>query len=222
MIRLPNNFQGKNITAKLEFTQTSDISSLYNDLSEIPKEIRREIENTKKFYITFSEMESTVNKKVTIKYNEIIVKIPVVYKGNNYIFPIVSYVSNTYSLIRGFYLGFNKDNQFELVKSNENISFIKTGVMDICIENACEKNEWLKEEQNTELSFPFLLFLNTNLIENRRKSNILSTQNYEKSTSEILYIKEKRVGTVLNKAVYCSELYYTEDTFQVTGIKEVD
>ena len=64
--------------------------------------------DTSELLITFSDVVSTINEKDKIKYHECIIKVKVDYKGQDYYYPLITFVDDAYSIIRGYYLGFEK------------------------------------------------------------------------------------------------------------------
>lgn len=134
MIRLPNCFDGKNITFEIKFEKNIDITPLYPEPGHIPKDILRQLSSVINCYVTYSNMKSDINESRYICYNEIIIKIPILYKKRKFFFPIVSYVSDIYALIRGFYLGFYKENEFFIADSKYRFQFknsTETVIIDI-------------------------------------------------------------------------------------------
>lgn len=62
---------------------------------------------TKKLIITFSN-SSSVFDDIHIDYCEMIIKVVIEYNEKEYVYPLVAVVNNELSLIRGYFLGFNK------------------------------------------------------------------------------------------------------------------
>jgi hypothetical protein len=58
--------------------------------------------------VTYSDVSSSISPAASIEYREILVKIPVSFMGRDFVFPLLTWVSNEYSLIRGYLLGFQK------------------------------------------------------------------------------------------------------------------
>ncbi|MBC1474396.1 acetoacetate decarboxylase family protein [Listeria grandensis] len=216
MINLPNYFESKNIHLECESKQAIDFNNMVK--MDVPKKIQMQICNTKYFYITISNMKSTVNLKESIKYKEIIVKIPVVYAGGRYLYPIVSFVDNIHSFLRGTLLGFYKEMEFhldisgEIVCDTEYISFslpLLNGSTPVAKPN--------------ELSSPFLLHRNISVPPNLCATDFITLDVV--NPEEEYFNKYNSDGqahlTIFEKSCRIKNMYVSSETFAIIGTKKI-
>jgi len=104
-IRLPNHFESQNRTAVLKAERPVDFTQWVGLVP--PDELAGQL-TSRNFLVTFSRVLSTINSESSIAYREVLVKVPVTYRGVDYLYPVLTWVDDEYSLIRGFLLGFHK------------------------------------------------------------------------------------------------------------------
>jgi hypothetical protein len=63
---------------------------------------------TNEIMITFSKATSTINENNNINYCEVLFKYKVQYGNQYFYYPVITYVNHEYSLLRGYFLGFEK------------------------------------------------------------------------------------------------------------------
>ncbi|MGB4135321.1 MAG: acetoacetate decarboxylase family protein [Microbacterium sp.] len=105
-IHLPNVVESVNHTFACRSRDGAVDLAPLSDLST-PRDVDSQL-TTERFFVTFSAVVSNFNGVDFIRYNEVIVKIPVVVRGQPFVFPVRTYVDNELSLVRGHELGFNK------------------------------------------------------------------------------------------------------------------
>lgn len=219
MIRLPNSFIGKNITLKVKFKNPIDVSYVYNDLESLPEEITKQLSDIQQMFITFADMFSTVNEYQSINYNEVIIKVPVTYKGNDYIFPIVTYVNHRYSMIRGYLFGFNKDDDFVLEFTSKKILFNKGKLFNI--EIPLENIDFKESEVDSDIDKGMILFRNTNLYEHSKEPNKLVVEGYTlKYNKEAIYDENIKFN-ILNTEYNLEKVISSEDIFTIVDIEDI-
>ena len=217
MIRLPNDFSGSNLTYKIESKDDIDFSQIYEDRQTLPSEILSQICNVRSFFLTFSDMTSSINERKKINYQEIIFKIPLVFENKKFIFPVVSYVSDPYSFLRGSYLGFYKKMNFLYTRSVSTQKFSDPNLISISIPNIHEIFE-SSSVINKELSAPFLLHRCYTIFAPSDCLCDLNIRNYECSYSESFKVPNTKIGTILNTDLFSNEYYLTRDKFTLEGI----
>lgn len=221
MIRLPNKFKGNNIMLEVKLDKEVDASILYPDVKSLDQELFRQLQSVESFYLTFSDMYSEINETNEIFYTEIIFKIPVCIGENFYIFPVVSYVSNPYSLIRGFYLGFHKELECNYVFDDVEIRFSREGVCEFNFEFKTQ-NCLLTTELPKECSYPLILFNNSNLVKNYSKYTLLEIDKYELEYRNIFEFPEISIGSFLGSKAKSNRVIFSRDKFQINGIKNME
>lgn len=140
---------------------------------------------TNELLFTFSSVKSTVNKnhKYKINYNEFIIKSKVYYNNREYYYPIVTFVNDEYSLIRGYMLGFEK----KLADIDIGDSIIRVSSkyikMQTHITNCNKCNKDFK-------TYPFILYRNFNFGKDICKNDIvlLDIYNYIIKSYNDIYI----------------------------------
>jgi hypothetical protein len=219
MIRFPNKFKGINFTMMVEFETETDITKLYDDIEELDTDILNQLRKIKNFSITFAKMNSSINKDKYIDYTEVIIKIPISILGENYIFPIATFVSNEYSLIRGYLMGFHKIFSMNTCFTSNHVGINHSELIDIELVFDLEKFK-----ENTHLSKEsekFLLFRNF-LVDRQTKDQIvLKTEDYKLGYNKYLEIEPQNVGIILEKKIKATRLLYSEDSFEITGLIKV-
>lgn len=220
MIRLPNKFEGANTTLEVELNEEVDVRKLYPDIKSLETGLSRQLKRVTRFSLTVSEMTSDINEEQTISYREIIIKIPVFFKGERYYFPILSYVSNPYSFIRGYFLGFHKELESIEDCDKFTLHFEKEGLFqfdfqfksqDSCLENCSQADR-----------IPFLLFRNSNLEKKEQGYYVLDIEHYELVDRTDYQLPQVQIGHFLGCQVRSSKVIFSQDTFQINGIKKLE
>ncbi|MEU5951483.1 acetoacetate decarboxylase family protein [Streptomyces sp. NPDC047525] len=103
---LPNTFACTTRTALLDGAVPTDFSHLAQH--SLPELVRQQLTSVRRFLVSVSRVRSSVTADRSIDFTETLIKIPVRFGQENYLFPVVTYVDHEYSLIRGFLLGFHK------------------------------------------------------------------------------------------------------------------
>ncbi|CAI3482822.1 hypothetical protein CIRMBP1284_02325 [Enterococcus cecorum] len=218
MIRLPNKFDGENITLKVELNEQVDVTVLYPDVKSLDTELVKQLKNVDKLYLTVSNMESSINENRTISYIEIIFKIPVIIGDSCYNFPIISYVSNPYSLIRGFFLGFYKELEFHYEFKKSEIHFEKENLF---------KFDFNFNQQNSNLASlpqsynePLILFNNSSLVNTNYGYTLLNIDKYVLIDRECYKFSKISIGHFLGAEAKSCMVIFSHDKFQVNGIRK--
>lgn len=217
MIRLPNKFEGENLHLILETSEGTDFTGLSEEC--YPEELIGQLKSVKKFIITFSKMLSQINKRDIIDYDEIIFKVPVIYEGKKYILPIISFVNNKYSLIRGYLFGFYKTTDFAYERNNSNIHFKSKGINI----NLNIPDEFLDCEKCNELKDPFILYRNIK-IDDRLVNHELLKLDVE--DSEEFYFKKlnseiKQEVNIRETIFNVKEVYKSADKFNIVSTSTI-
>lgn len=220
MIKFPNTFNGDNITVKAQLEKEADLSRLYDDIENLDEELLKQIIKVKNLFITFSNMDSTINEKDWIKYSEVIIKIPVIIDKKNYLFPIITFVTNKYSLIRGFYWGFNKDDKCLFKNKGDIITILKDDVINLKIpttrsyKNRIDRPNLLKSDM--------ILYGASEIMQSPNVLVTLDVRNYKLEEESSFRIKEIKLGTILENNVTANEVYFTKDKFELGQVKKIN
>lgn len=106
LIESPWYFDTQNINIFIEFEKEINLNSHFKKLlNGRNPNISLDLS---KMVLSLCKMKSTISKEDIIEHNEVIIKIPVIFMNENYYYPILCFVDNEFSLIRGAYLGFDK------------------------------------------------------------------------------------------------------------------
>lgn len=223
MILFPNLFSGKNIT--FEVLCTSDYWNFKPLLLDTYMDCRiiNQVKRAKIIYVTFSRMKSNINEHDQISYHEVIFKVPVEINGEKYMYPVISYVDNEFSYIRGTFLGY--------YKRYINRSLIKMTQNKVKIENnnISLEYEFLSRSENTsKIPFekPFVLNHATyipGVINNIGLYTLISRGN-KKIRSETIKKENLKVisSDFLHQKGEVQKGWLTEDKFILDGIKKID
>ena len=202
MIRLPNKFDGENITLKVELNEQVDVTVLYPDVKSLDTELVKQLKNVDKLYLTVSNMESSINENRNSCYN----------------FTIISYVSNPYSLIRGFFLGFYKELEFHYEFKKSEIHFEKENLF---------KFDFNFNQQNSNLASlpqsynePLILFNNSSLVNTNYGYTLLNIDKYVLIDRECYKFSKISIGHFLGAEAKSCMVIFSHDKFQVNGIRK--
>lgn len=216
-ISYPWSFYSKNYNIKLKLYKKQNISDLFDY-----KEYCHGIDVlTDELLITFSDVVSSINEKDNIIYHENIIKCKINFMGKEYYFPIMTYVDHEYSLLRGYYLGFEKrfaqiiltDNRIDI--SNRDFD------LDLCIELGNKINK------NSIIGLPFLLKRNWMFDRESIKDEFVSlnVSEYTVLSCMALKVKDESFKALLStlsineRDVADVSNYYFEDKFFLKGVE---
>ncbi len=212
MLRFPNEFSGDNYSVNVvlnEFYDFRDLLKEKNDLNLFTNEI----------IITFSKMKSTINEIEHINYYEVIFKIVVKKNDKKYLFPLITFVNNEISLIRGYFLGFYKimDNTIII---NENKLYINNQYVQINLDiKKISENEHIKNDFIENLTYPFLLYKNF-FFSNKINEKGYYTLKCKDSTNEFISynnIENKDINLFNLKIKQISNIYSNCSGFTLVG-----
>lgn len=220
MIRFPNYFSGENITIEILPQKLLDLKMLYKDFSKLPIEVRKQLGEVSKFFITFSNMNSSINESISIDYLEVIIKVPITYLGKEFIFPIISFVSDKYSLIRGYLMGFNKEIEFKAEFKADFLKFNFADSFKILFEYDLTK--YFKMEPPVSLVQPFILFRDYKIDISVCDSITLDVEDYNRSIS-LAYEPDilLEVGSFNSVLLHAKKIYYSKDRFSLMGVRRI-
>lgn len=216
MIELPNSFKGENFHFVLKADKI-DLRDIFP--SYYPKAFVQKFKSISNLMISFSNMTSTLNSNESIDFNEIIMKVPIEINNTVYMVPIISFVNNEFSYLRGYLMGFykklNKINYFD-----ENKIQFRNEILDVDINL---KGEFENSECNL-LAFPFLLYRSFNI------DNKISAKNFcVLNTSENYEItKKKFIGTFdgnfnfLGKKCEIINIYNNKNMSTINDVSEIE
>lgn len=220
MIRFPNTFQRKNITFIVKSNISIDMTTLYDDTKKLPKKILEKIKRVEEFFVTFAEMTSTINEEKKVEFKEVIVKIPISYNGKNYVFPIISYVTDEYSLIRGRIMGFNKKFSSNIQIQEGKINF---SCDDFYLQYIFSQDDFKSDESIKCSEAPFILFRNYNVEFPVNDIVTLKNEEYILKNKKRAFFNEDNINaSILSIPLNIIDILYTEDTFKLCGLKKVN
>lgn len=219
MIRFPNSFIGENLTIEAFSDIPIDFSGYYQNIRNLPQEIYNSICDTEQFFITFSNMESSINESEIIKYSEVIIKIEIIYHGKKYLFPVISFVSNEMSLIRGFGMGFKKEMCGTLHLGSQT-AFLQYQDEVLLKVDYNAKNKSI-QTTNPNLSNPFLLVRDFDIGTEVRDIVTLNVKTHEKSKQKVIHDDIIEVGVIKNANIYSKTISLSKDSFDILGLVRV-
>ena len=159
--------------------------------------------DTNEILITFSDVVSSINETDKIYYHEVIIKCKVQYKNQTYYYPIITFVDHAYSIIRGYYLGFEKY-----------ISQIGISEKSICVNNGFVN--FFADVEKTE-NDNYQQFMKNDIV-------TLSTRDYVAKEVASFNISEKDLNKILDEieinppSVNEVQKFYVEDEFVLDGV----
>lgn len=218
MIDLPNVFSGTNITLEINFQNVAKAELL--SINKVVNDFMREkiLEtNVEKLYVTFSSMISTINDKETINYHEVIVKVPVVINSKEYIFPMISFVDDERSFLRGTYLGYYKKllNPGNIYISDDKVE-LKSSILNIeCRYSKKEKNRISK----VDFGRPFIL---NKIVGNSQRQasqyHTLRINEYKQKYLRKFENIEETKFVLFEKKYNIQNVWISEDSFILEGL----
>lgn len=211
-IVLPNSFSCMARSAFFDEAEPIDFRSLVPP--GLPNEVSDQLV-ARRFLVTTSHVQSTVSAYHSIHFTETLVKIPVQMAGEDFLFPVVTYVDNEYSLIRGYLLGFNKVYASPTSDSG-GLALVMPGLDLDLREKAGSRSE--NPDIPHEQQYPMLLWTEYSLGEH------VSSHGFQRLTMEN-YVRHGLFGfdaarstqQLVDREVEVSQLYGLHDRFVVTG-----
>lgn len=219
MINLPNKFWGINVTMELNTLDSKDWKKLISINKTINTTIQEKLySSNRKVYITFSSMKSTINSAECIEYHEVILKLPLVINGSEYVFPIISFVDNEMSFLRGTFLGYYKkllDFGSIYVKNSE------VGINSTILNVSCHYSKDGCKDVVPDFNKPFVLNGTVGKNELDEKCYTLKVRNYiQKYLCEA--DKSDSSDVVLFGKKYSIEnIWVSEDSFVLEGLNDL-
>lgn len=218
-VSAPWKFYSKNYHLKILLRENINLQNRYEIKSNPYFE-----NDTDEILLTFSECESTINENDKIFYHEMIIKCKVNYKGKEYYYPIITFVDDAYSVIRGYYLGFEK------CISSMNVEKEHIHIHNRYIEldfHIAKKDEL---EIKDIVTYPFILIRDWKFDDEYFENNlvVLRTSDYKVVKKEAFDIDTNDMEVILEKVgidkclVSSVEKCYLEDEFVLEGIEKVD
>lgn len=220
MIRFPNIFERKNFTFIVKSNIPIDMTVLYDDSEKLPEKILEKIKNVEDFFVSFAEMTSTINEVKKVDFKEVIIKIPICYHGKNYVFPVISYVTDEYSLIRGSIMGFNKKYSSSIEIQDGKIKFF----CDVFnLQYTFRRDDFKNNEICKFVETPFILFRNYNIEFPVKDIITLENKGYILKEKRKAILKKNNIkASILSVPLSISDIQYTEDAFELCGLKKVN
>lgn len=215
-VSYPWKFKSENYHIRLVLKENIDLSKHFNASSNKYFDV-----STNDILLTFSNVISSINEKEKIEYHEFIVKCKVKFKGNTYYYPLMTFVDNAYSIIRGYYLGFEKEIS-NISVENDNIS-VENKLINLKINTKLVEN---KEEYD---SYPFILVRNYSFDEDTKVEEVvqLVSKDYLRNKEESFEISEGDTVELLRNIGVSADLvikqknYYVEDEFVLEGVRRI-
>ena len=146
-IKCPWDFIVEEIEFEVSFDKEIDLSPiskliLCNNITNLALE-------TNKLTLSLCRMKSSITPTKWIKHDEVIVKIKTK-KYGDYYYPLITFVNNELSLVRGAYLGFDK--YFADIIFRDGLFQLKSKYGDLLFEYS------LKETIKEKTDYPFILY----------------------------------------------------------------
>lgn len=214
MIRLPNNFNRESYMYSLETTDMCDLSKIYPSYENLRPDLLEQIKNVTKLNCRFAKIISNINEDIEIKFNEVIIEIPVFIGMKKYCFPIISYVDDEYSLIRGQLLGFNKHMTSALIIddalqsfSNDLLSFS----FDI---------EGYSFYDNIEL-YPYILERNFTIDKQIKETATLKITDYKVKEQKKIILKRNSNVNIIGQKFNVLSGDKLRDTYTLNGVVRI-
>ncbi|AWZ39070.1 hypothetical protein [Ligilactobacillus murinus] len=219
MINFPNVFSGTNVTLEINFQNVAkdELLSINRVVNDLMRENILET-NVEKLYVTFSSMISTINDKETINYHEVIVKVPVVINSKEYIFPIISFVDDECSFLRGTYLGYYKRllNPGNIYISDDKVE-LKSSILNI----ECKYSNKMKNRiAKVDFEKPFVL---NKIVGNSQRPVDQSYHTLRISEYKQKYLRkfeniEEAKFVFFKKKYSIQNIWISEDSFILEGL----
>lgn len=209
-VSAPWKFYSKNFHLKIYLKEKINLNQYYG-INANPY-----FENdTDEILLTLSECESSINENDKIIYYELIVKCKVNYKGKEYYYPIITFVNDAYSVIRGYYLGFEKCISY--INIEDDYVQIKNKYFDL--DFRLDKKE--ATEKDKFVTYPFILIRDWKFDERYVKKELVSLliSDYKLIKKETFDMERNDMRNILKKIgihekwIRNIERKYIEDEF---------
>lgn len=218
-VSAPWRFQSKNLHLRLRLDRKINLEDRFRI-----KPNKYFSNYTDEILITFSDVVSSINEKDNIVYHENIVKCKVEYEGKMYYYPIITFVDNAYSIIRGYYLGFEK------CISDIFINESKISVTNMFIDFSVNiKRKSLSKSKSFE-TYPFILICDWKFDDDYVKDEIVTLKTKDYGVNEIATfdISEDNIDRIIEaiglerKTVIGIEKVYIDDEFVLEGVVKLN
>lgn len=214
-VSYPWTFKSKNHHFRLKLKNNVSLAERFNI-----KENSQFAVDTSELLLTFSDVVSTINEGSEITYHEFIVKCKVQFEDKTYYYPIMTFVDDAYSIIRGYYLGFEKCISgmfFEKDKISIDNRFVK---FELALPSEDEMTD------GDYQTYPFILIRNWRFDEERDVDQVVTLRAgggtvYERKTFKM---SDAVLGTLCDVLqieadnVESTEAYYVNDEFILEGV----
>lgn len=212
-IRFPNAFSCTGRSVLFDETDPVDFRALAGP--GVPAELIERLV-ARRFVVTTSQVESTTSEQHSIRFAETIVKVPVHWGGEDFLFPVVTFVDNEHSLIRGYLLGFHK--VFAAPEAGTDGLVLQVGDLALDLRAEPSPADWASPDIPPEHGYPFLLWTDYSLAPG------VSSHGYRRLTAES-YARhsvsamrpahpEQRIA---GRQVTARMMYEIRDSFVLTG-----
>ena len=178
--------------------------------------------NANEILITLSKVNSSLNEVDNINYIEFLFKYKIIINNQFYYYPLKVFVDNEYSIIRGHYLGFNKEYSYFNIKKN-NIKVLNKQM------NLNLVFDVLEEELVVDNSCPFVLCQNRSFGFYNQLGNIvtLDVHDYECTNAYKIKCSGETIEDLIDvlnieyRDITQLSSYYYEDEFILEGVKNI-
>ena len=175
--------------------------------------------------ITFSKMTSTINEKDEIDYCEVLFKYKVQYKNQYFYYPAITYVNHEYSLLRGYYLGFEK--RMAEINIEDNSLSLSCKDFTLSLKYIFENNN---DTANALPSYPFILSQDYYFDNEFFAAQIvtLNVTDYTKIRQQDLYVDENDLKVFMSKLEFDENNLLNimfnshEDKFELHGVISIN
>ncbi|MER6379910.1 hypothetical protein [Streptomyces sp. NPDC001127] len=209
---LPNEFSCIARTAVFDESEPVDFRHLAQP--GVPAGLVEQLQ-VKRFLVTTSRVHSTVSKHHAIDFVETLIKIPVVLYGRWYLYPVVTFVDNEYSLIRGYLLGFNK---VFAAKSQgcHPLTLVQPGLdVDFRADKECGSTV---PELPTEQNYGLLLWTDYSIGEGVRSRGFANPIIHTYVRDSVVSLKIARENQIVaGRKLVAQQLYEIRDRFVIPG-----
>ena len=214
---LPNTFSTVSRTVLFDEPTAVDFRSLA--APGLPAELMTQL-RAKRFIISTCQVRSEVSGHHSIDFLETLVKIPVEYRGRNYLHPVVTYVDHEYSLIRGYLLGFHKKFSRRLDRTDPMILAVPE--LNLDLRSAPEAADREEPPLPPEQQYPFLLWTDYSVGATRSHGfTTLQSEGYRRTGMR----HPRLVRTeqwVAGRQVTARQVYEIEDTYTLVDMHLVE
>lgn len=211
-ISAPWNFKSQNYNIKI---------LLYKEKKICIPEIG--CKNVDEILITISKVISSLNEIDDIHYTEFLFKYKIRMNNQFYYYPLKVFVDDEHSIIRGYYLGFNKE--FSYFSFDENNIGIQNKHLNLNLEFKVLNKQIILEE-----SYPFILSRNRSFSCDNAVDDIVTLDVYNYKSTKALKIEFSKksiedllmVLNISRSDISQLSSYYFDDEFLLKGVKKYD